>query len=98
MVDNASTFLFAYPLPSKEAQGVARILLDLCLTFGVPSFIMADGRGEFTAAVIEHLCRWLKVPIEFGPADHPRGQRSVERTGAWTQDVLSEICKTWPKR
>ena len=73
-------------------------MLDLCLTFGVPSFIMADGRGEFTAAVIEHLCRWLKVPIEFGPADHPRGQGSVERAGTWMQDVLSEICKTWPTR
>ena len=48
--------------------------------------------------VIDHLCRWLKVPIEFGPAGHPRGQGSVERAGAWMQDVLSEICKTWPTR
>ena len=44
-VDKASKFPFAYPLPSKEAHGVARILLDLCLTFGVPSFIRADGGG-----------------------------------------------------
>ena len=52
VVDKASKFLFGYPLPSKEAHGVARILLDLCLTFGAPSFTMADGGGEFTAAVI----------------------------------------------
>ena len=75
---------------------MARILLDLCLTFGASSFI--TGGGEFTAVVIDHLCRWLKVPIEFGPAGHPRGQGSVERAGAWMQDVLSEICKTWPTR
>ena len=43
-VDKTSTFLFAHPLPSKEAHGVARILL-LCHTSGVPSFIRADG-GE----------------------------------------------------
>ena len=98
VVDRASRFPFAYPLPSKEAHGVARLLLDLCLTFGVPSFIRADGGGEFTAAVVEHLCRWLKVPIKFGPADHPRGQGSVERAGAWMQDVLSELCKAWPTR
>ena len=87
MVDEASSSLSAYPLPSKEAHGVARILL-LCLTSGVPSFIRASGGGEFTATVIEHLCGWLKVPIEFGPADHSRGQGSVERAEAWMQDVL----------
>ena len=98
VVDKASRFLFAYPLPSKEALGVARLLLDLCLTFGVPSFIRADGGGEFTAPVMEHLCRWLKVKIDYGPADHPRGQGSVERVGAWILDVLSELCKAWPTR
>ena len=56
-VDKTSTFLFAHPLPSKEAHGVARILLHLFLTFEVASFIRADGGGEFTATVIEHLCR-----------------------------------------
>ena len=97
-VDKASKFPFAYPLPSKEAHGVAPLLVDLCLTFGVPSFIRADGGGEFTAAVMEHVCRWLRVPIKFGPADHPRGKVSVERVGAWMQDVLSELCKAWPTR
>ena len=57
VVDKASKFPFAYPLPSKEAHGVARLLLDLCLTFGVSWFIRADGGGELTAAVMEHLCR-----------------------------------------
>ena len=82
VVDKASLFLLAYLLPSKEAHGVDRLLLDLCRTFGVRSFIRADGGGEFTATVMEHLCRWLKVNIEYGPADHPRGQGSVKRVGA----------------
>ena len=47
---------------------------------------------------MEHLCRWLRVPIKCGPVDHPRGQGSVERVGAWMQDVLSELCKAWPTR
>ena len=41
----ASKFVFEYPLPSKKGHGVARTLLDLCLTFGVPSFMRADGGG-----------------------------------------------------
>ena len=99
VVDKASRFLFEYPLPSIEAQGVARLLLDLCLTFGVPSFIRTDGGREFTATVVEHLCRWLKVKIEHGRANHhPRGQGSEERVGAWVLYVLSELCKSWPTR
>ena len=43
VVNKASKFPFAYPVPSKEAHGVTRILLDLSLTFGVPSFSRADG-------------------------------------------------------
>ena len=46
LVDKAWKFLFAYPLPSKEAHGVGRILLDLCRMFGVSSFIRADGGGR----------------------------------------------------
>ena len=45
VVDRASRFPFACPLPPKEVQRVARLLLDLCLTFGVPSSIRADGGG-----------------------------------------------------
>ena len=35
-VDKASKFLFAFPLPTKEALGVARTLLEVMLTFGLP--------------------------------------------------------------
>ena len=44
VVDKASRFPFAHPLPSKEDRGVARLLLDLCLTFIVPSFVRPDRR------------------------------------------------------
>lgn len=35
-VYEASRFPFAYPPLSKEANGVARLLLGICLAFGVP--------------------------------------------------------------
>ena len=93
IVDKASRFLIAHLLASKEVQQIARILLDLCLTFGAPSFIRADGGGTITATIMEHLCRSLKVQVEFDSSDRPRGQGSVERAGAWIVDVLSELCK-----
>ena len=40
----------------------------------------------------------MKVKLDYGPADHPRGQGAVERYGGWLHDVLAELCKQWPER
>ena len=98
IVDRASEFLFAYPLPDKSAEGVAKKLLELLLTFGVPSSLRSDLGTEFTAEVVQHLCKWLNVGIDYGPADHPRAQGTVERLGGWLHETLVELCKSWPRR
>ena len=98
IVDRASKFIFAFPLPSKVSEQVASNLLTLCLTFGVPQEIRSDAGGEFTSDVMKHLCRWLTVPIGYGATGHPRGQGAVERAGGWLKEVLSELCKAWPDR
>ena len=71
VVDRASKFLFAYPLPSKDAVGVSRKLLELLLTFGVPLSIRSDAGGEFTAQMVKHFCQRLKVSIDYGPSNNP---------------------------
>ena len=96
--DKASIFLFASPLPTKEALGVARKLLEVTLTFGLPLYVRSDPGSEFTAEVIQHLCKWLNVTIAYGPADHPRAQGTVERLGGWLHEALGELCRTWPCR
>ena len=98
VVDRASKFPFGFPLETKQAVGVARVLVELCLTFGVPRTIRCDGGSEFGAEVVKHLCRWLRADIVFGAADHPRGQGSVERLGGWLQELLAELCRSWPDR
>lgn len=55
-VDRTSMFLFAHPLPSKAAGGVANKLLGLMLTFSVTLSIRSDGGWEFVADVVKHLC------------------------------------------
>ena len=83
VVDKASRFLFTYPLPSKESQGSARILLDLCLTFVVPSFIRADGRGEFTASVRggTDICSDVK--------------KSQKISGGKDEAIMNDLCSAW---
>ena len=98
VVDRASKFLAAFPLPSKEAIGVSRKLLDLILMFGLPLSIRCDPGGEFTAEVMQHLCRWLRVSLDYGPANHSRAQGAVERLGGWLHEVLAQLCISWPRR
>ena len=97
-VDRASRFPFAFPLPSKGTKEVARILANVCLTYGVPRNFRSDGGGEFRSEILKSLCHWLKDRLDFGPADHCRGQGAVERFGGWLQEMLAELCKAWPDR
>lgn len=98
VVDRGTKFLSAFPLPSKEAVGVSRKLMDLLLMFGLPASIRCDPGGEFIAEVMKHLCRWLKVSLDYGPANHPRAQGTVERMGGWLQEMLTQLCAAWPRR
>ena len=56
-VDKASKFLFAFPFPTKEALGVARKLLAVMFTFGLPLYVRSDPGSEFRAEVMQHLCK-----------------------------------------
>lgn len=69
MVDRASKFLKALPLPSKETLGVGPKWLELLLAVGLPLLIRCDPGGEFTAGVLQHVCRWLKLPLDYGPTN-----------------------------
>ena len=86
------------PLRTKDAESVAKKLLDLLLVSGIPRSIRSDPGTEFTGEVVQHLCRWLKVPIDFWPVDHAWAQEAVERLGGWIHEALTELCKRWPKR
>ena len=96
--DRASKVLTAFPLPTKEAVGVSRKLLELLLIVGLPLSIRCDPGGEFTVEVMQHLCRWLKVPLNYGPTNHPRAQGAVERLGGWLHETLAQLFTSWPKR
>ncbi|CAB1118123.1 unnamed protein product [Ectocarpus sp. CCAP 1310/34] len=98
VVDRASKFPIGFPLETKQAVGVARVVVELCLTYGVPKTVRCDGGPEFGAEVVKHLCRWLRANIVFGAADHPRGQGSVERLGGWLQEMLAKLCRSWSDR
>lgn len=49
-------------------------------------------RGEFTAAVVKHLCTWLNVSLDHGPADFARGQGAAECIWVAGSRILSLFC------
>ena len=99
VVDRATKFLVAFAPPTKETLGVSRKLLELILIFGLPLSIRCDPGRENTSEIKEHLCRWLKVPLDFVPANHPRGQGTVERMGKRCCHSCSRsFAQGWPER
>lgn len=90
-VDRAIKLLLAFPLPKKQALGVSRQLLELFLLM-VPLSIRCDPGSEFIAAVTRHLCRWLRVPLDFGQGYHRHAQRVLERRGGWLHGGCSWSC------
>ena len=57
IVDRVSKFRIAYPLTNKTAENVAKKLLELLLTFGIPLSLRSDPGAELTADVVQNLCK-----------------------------------------
>ena len=57
IVDRASKFPFAFPLPNKTAENVGKKLLELLLTFRIPLSLRSDPGTEFTTEVVQHICK-----------------------------------------
>ena len=64
IVDRASKFLFACPLPNETAKNAAKELLVLLLNYGIPLSLRSDPSTEFTPDVVQHLCKWLNATID----------------------------------
>lgn len=62
----------SFPLPSKAVIGVSYKLFELLMIFGLPLSTRCDPEGKFiTEGMQQHLCRWLKVSLDYEPANHP---------------------------
>lgn len=44
-------------------------------------FLFAHLKIKEAEAAVNHICKWLKVEIKYGPADHLRGKDAVKRAG-----------------
>eukprot|EP00752_Nemacystus_decipiens_P018520 g16605.t1 len=98
VVDRASKFLAAFPLPNKDALSVSRKLLGLLLTFGLPLSIRADMGSENTAQILFGRPPRSHIDLLAQPLDAASfGQgldRTVEEQHHMTQEILAKRQET----
>lgn len=93
VVDTFSRYLFAEALPTKEALGVSRALVDRVIPFtGVPENIQSDNEKEFTGLVLEGTCRLLNTHHHTVINYHPQAQGVVERYNRTIKQMLLAYC------
>ena len=98
-VDMFSKFLFARPLPNKDAISVSEILFEIFSTYGVCDTLISDQGSEFIAKVTTHLCSLLGISQQFTPSFVHHCLGSYERIHRTLAEKLTPYltsqCNTW---
>jgi hypothetical protein len=63
IIDVFSKYLWAIPLPNKEAITIQKELVQLFTSFGPPGKLQADNGKEFVSEILKQTCEILKVYI-----------------------------------
>lgn len=98
-LDMFSKFLYAVPIPRKDAITVAESLFRLFTTFGVCDTLVSDCGSEFTAVVTQELCKLLQIPQQFTPSfiHHCLGacERVHATLAARLTPFMNKDCNNW---
>ncbi len=80
IIDHYTSFVWSFPLRSKEGQEVASCLRTVIeLGFGPPEILHTDNGGEFNNKDLQSLCEEYNIDKINGFAYSPNEQGKVER-------------------
>ena len=88
--DYFTKFVWAKPLPSKEAKNVAQALRELFFLFGIPQVITTDQGREFKNTLNAELTTTLGIQHRLTTAYHPQANGLDKR---WNQTLKNTIVK-----
>ncbi|KAI1712428.1 integrase core domain-containing protein [Ditylenchus destructor] len=87
--DHLTKFVVLDALATKTAAEVARNLIKIFATFGVPKILHSDNGREFANKVVSEVVRqWPICRIVHGKPRHSQSQGSVERANRDIGDIL----------
>ena len=97
MIDYATRFPEAVPLPGVESERVAEALVQMFSRVGIPDEMLTDCGSQFTAEVMQEVSRLLSLQQLTTTPYHPMCNGLVERFHATLKQMLRRMCAERPK-
>ena len=91
MIDYATQFPEAVPLPGVESERVAEALVQIFSREGIPKKMLADCGSQFTAEVMQEVSRLLSLQQLTTTPYRPMCNGLVERFHATLKQMLRRI-------
>lgn len=97
MVDYATRFPEAIPLPSVETERVAEALLEIFTSVGFPQEILTDMGSQFTSDIMKEISRLLHIKQITTTPYHPMCNGLVERFNGTLKKMLKRMSSERPR-
>lgn len=97
IVDYATRYPEAIPLPGIEAERVAEALVDVFSRVGVPREMLTDLGTQFTSDLMHEVSRLLSIHQLTTTPYHPMCNGLVEKFNGTLKQMLKKMCSEQPK-
>lgn len=94
MIDSFSRQAQVAPIPSKNANVVAKALISKWIApYGPPIRVHSDRGGEFVNEILKEVCRLFHIKQSLTTAYHPQGNAIAERIHRYFRNALSSFVR-----
>lgn len=97
LVDYATRYPEAIPLPGIETERVAEALVDIFSRLGVPVEMLTDQGSQFTSDVMKEVSRLLSFKRITTTPYHPMCNGLVEKFNGTLKQMLKRMCSERPR-
>ena len=97
LVDFATRYPEAVPLPSIETTRVAEALINIFSRVGIPKEILTDRGAQFTSDLMREISRLLSIRQLATSPYHPACNGLVERFNGTIKTMIKRMCVEKPK-
>lgn len=97
LVDYATRYPEAVPLPGIETERVAEALVDIFSRVGIPRELLSDQGSQFTSDLMKEVSRLLSLKRITTSPYHPICNELVEKFNGTMKQMLKRMCAEKPK-
>ena len=96
IIDFATRYPEAIPLPSIEAERVAEALVSVFTRIGIPKEMLTDRGSQFTSEIMKQVSKLLSIRQLMTSPYHPACNGLVERFNGSLKQMLKRMCAERP--